>query len=57
MERKFHFLPLKELDMKVKKLIQKLNKAEVEHNLDKVKKFWFELLKKSLKHKHTESVK
>ena len=43
--------------MKVKKLIEKLNKAEVEHNINKAKKFWFKLLKKSLKHKHTESVK
>jgi hypothetical protein len=43
--------------MKVKKLILKLNRAEVEHNLEKAKKFWLKLLKKSLKHKHTESVK
>jgi hypothetical protein len=43
--------------MKTKKLILKLNKAEVEHNLEKAKKFWFKLLKKSLKHKHTESVR
>jgi hypothetical protein len=43
--------------MKVKKLIMKLNKAEMEHNLDKVKKFWFKLLKKSFKHKHTEAVR
>jgi len=43
--------------MKVKKLVMKLNKAEVEHNLKKVKEFWFKLLKKSLKHKHTESVR
>lgn len=51
------FSTLKELAMTVKKLIQKLNKAEVEHNLDKAKKFWFKLLKKSLNHKHTEAVK
>jgi len=43
--------------MKVKKLILRLNRAEVEHNVDKVKKFWLKLLKKSLKHKHTEAVK
>ena len=43
--------------MKVKKLILKLNKAEVEHNIEKVKKFWTKLLKKSLNHKHTEAVK
>ena len=43
--------------MKIKKLILKLNRAEVEHNVNKAKKFWFKLLKKSLKHKHTEAVK
>ena len=43
--------------MKVKKLVMKLNKAEMEHNLNKVKEFWFKLLKKSLKGKHTEAVK
>lgn len=43
--------------MKVKKLIIKLNKAELQHNLVKVKELWFKLLKKSLKHKHTESVR
>jgi len=43
--------------MKVKKLIMKLNKAELEHNMEKVKKFWFKILKKILKGKHTESVK
>jgi len=43
--------------MKVKKLILKLNKAEFEHNLEKVKKLWFKLLKKSLKGKHTEAVR
>jgi len=43
--------------MKVKKLIMKLNKAEIEHNLEKAKKFWFKLLKKSIKGKHTEAVK
>jgi hypothetical protein len=43
--------------MKVKKLVLKLNRAEIEHNVDKAKKFWFKLLKKSLKHKHTEAVK
>jgi len=31
----------------------KLNKAELEHNMEKVKKFWFKILKKSLKGKHT----
>ena len=43
--------------MKVKKLVMKLNKAEIEHNLSKVKELWFKLLKKSLKGKHTETVK
>jgi len=43
--------------MKLKKLIIKLNRAEFEHNLEKAKKFWFKILKKSLKHKHTEAVK
>jgi hypothetical protein len=43
--------------MKVKKLVLKLNRAEVEHNLELARKFWFKLLKKSLKHKHTEAVK
>ena len=43
--------------MKVKKLILKLNRAEIEHNVRKAKKLWFRLLKKSLEHKHTEAVK
>ena len=43
--------------MKVKKLIIKLNKAELQHNLVKIKELWFKLLKKSLKHKHTEAVR
>jgi len=43
--------------MKVKKLITKLNRAEFEHNLEKVKNLWFKLLKKSFKHKHTEAVR
>ena len=43
--------------MKVKKLILKLNKAEFNHNLDKVKKLWFKILKKSVRHKHTEAVR
>jgi len=45
-----------QLIMKVKKLIRRLNIAEVEHNLAKVKKLWFKILKKSLKHKHTQDV-
>jgi len=42
--------------MKTRKLILKLNRAEMRHNTIKAKKFWFKLLKKSLKHKHTEVV-
>jgi hypothetical protein len=42
--------------MKVEKLVKKLNRAEVDHDLEKVKQIWFKLLKKSLKHKHTEKV-
>jgi hypothetical protein len=42
--------------MKIKKLVKKLNRAEFEHRANKVKELWFKLLKKSLKHKHTERV-
>jgi len=42
--------------MKLKRLVEKLNRAEFEHNLDKAKKFWLKILKKSFKHKHTENV-
>lgn len=43
--------------MKVKSLVKKLYEAEISHNVEKVKKIWFKLIKKSLKHKHTEAVK
>jgi hypothetical protein len=43
--------------MKTKKLILKLNKAEMKHNLIKVKELWFKILKKSVEHKNTHSVK
>jgi hypothetical protein len=43
--------------MKLKKLIMKLNRAEFEHNMEQVKKFWFKILKKSIRGKHTEAVK
>jgi len=43
--------------MKTKKLILKLNQAEVKHQLDKVKELWLKLLKKSLKGKNTSAVK
>ena len=42
--------------MKIEKLVRKLNQAEFEHNFAQVKKLWFKILKKSLKHKHTEQV-
>jgi len=42
--------------MKLKRLVEKLNRAEFKHNLDKAKKFWLKILKKSFKHKHTENV-
>jgi hypothetical protein len=43
--------------MKIKKLILKLNRAEMQHNLEKAKKFWMKLLKKSIKGKNTYAVK
>ena len=43
--------------MKVRKLIFKLNRAEFNHQLDKAKKLWLKILKKSIKHKHTEAVR
>jgi hypothetical protein len=43
--------------MKTKKLILKLNRAELKHNLVKAKVLWLKLLKKSFKGKHTETVK
>jgi hypothetical protein len=42
--------------MKVKTLIQKLYRAEIDHNIEKVKKIWFKLIKKSLKKKKTHLV-
>jgi len=43
--------------MKVKELVKKLYEAEIKHDTPLIKKLWFKLLKKSLKHKHTEAVK
>jgi hypothetical protein len=43
--------------MKVKELIKKLYEAEIKHDTPLIKKLWLKLLKKSLKHKHTEAVK
>lgn len=42
--------------MKTKKLVRKMYRACVRHNVKKQKKLWLELLKKSLEHKHTEVV-
>ena len=42
--------------MKTKKLVRKMYLACVRHNTKKQKKLWLKLLKKSLKHKHTEAV-
>jgi len=42
--------------MKTKKLIRKMYRASVRHNLKKQKKLWLKILKKSLEHKHTEVV-
>jgi hypothetical protein len=43
--------------MKVQKLIKKMYKAIFDHDAKREKKFWLKILKKSLKHKHTEAVK
>jgi hypothetical protein len=42
--------------MKTKKLVRKMYQACVRHQVKKEKKLWLKILKKSLKHKHTESV-
>ena len=42
--------------MKIEKLVKKLNQAEVEHKVNRAKELWLKILKKSLKHKHTERV-
>lgn len=42
--------------MKTKKLVRKMYRACVRHNIKKQKKLWLKMLKKSLKHKHTEIV-
>jgi hypothetical protein len=42
--------------MKVKKLIKKLYKAIVLHNLKRERKIYKKITKKSLKHKHTEAI-
>jgi hypothetical protein len=42
--------------MKTKKLIRKMYLACVRHNKKAEKKNWLKILKKSLKHKETQSV-
>jgi hypothetical protein len=42
--------------MKVKKLIKKYFEALVTHNNSKQKDLYFKILRKSLKHKHTEVI-
>lgn len=43
--------------MKIKKLIKKMYKACVKHNLKKEKKLWLKAIKKSLKKKNTTAIK
>jgi hypothetical protein len=43
--------------MKVRKLRKKLYKAIFDHKLNKEKKVWLKLLKKSIAHKHTEDIR
>lgn len=43
--------------MKTKKLLKKLYGSCIAHDKEAEKKFWFKLLKKSLKHKKTQAVK
>jgi hypothetical protein len=43
-------------NMKIEKLVKKLNQAEFEHRINRAKELWVKILKKSLKHKHTEQV-
>lgn len=43
--------------MKLRKLRKKLYKAIFEHKVNKEKKVWFEILKKSIQHKHTEDIR
>jgi hypothetical protein len=43
--------------MKIRKLRKKLYKAIFNHDLTKEKNIWFKILKKSIKHKHTEDIR
>jgi hypothetical protein len=43
--------------MKLRKLRKKLYQAIFEHKLEKEKKVWLKILKKSVKHKHTEDIR
>jgi|GEM_PF-3230670 len=43
--------------MKVQKLIKKMYQAIFNHDKDAEKKYWFKILKKSIRHKHTEAVR
>ena len=43
--------------MKLRKLRKKLYKAIFKHDIAKEKRVWFKILKKSVKHKHTEDIR
>jgi hypothetical protein len=43
--------------MKLKQLRQKLYRAIFAHDSTKEKKVWFKILRKSIKHKHTEDIR
>ena len=43
--------------MKLRKLRKKMYKAIFAHDVVKEKKVWVKILKKSLKHKHTEDIR
>ena len=50
-------LQFERLIMKVQALIKKLYGAVINHDNNKEKKIWKKILKKSLKHKNTHSVR
>jgi len=43
--------------MKLRKLRKKMYKAIFAHDTTKEKKIWVKILKKSIKHKHTEDIR